>query len=77
MNKPLYKNLQNIDMNKTLHFGVNITDEDKQTHCVKMSFKDIYCNWNIQTQIDSVIIIPGEWYMNNPLSKNPSEYRYE
>ncbi len=30
MNKPLYKNLQNIDMNKTLHFGVNITDEDKQ-----------------------------------------------
>ncbi len=31
MNKPLYKNLQNIDMNKTLHFGVNITDEDKLT----------------------------------------------
>ncbi len=39
MNKALYKNLQNIDINKTLHFGVNITDEDKQTHCVKMSFK--------------------------------------
>ncbi len=39
----------------------------------KMAFKDIYHNWNLQTQIDKVLYKSGGWHMNKHLRK--SEYR--
>ncbi len=56
MNKHLSKNIQNIDMNKTVKIGVSTTEVEKQTHFEKMSLKYIYCNWNLQTQIDQVLL---------------------
>ncbi len=50
MNKPLYKNLQNIDRNKTVNCDVSAAEVEKQTHFDKTTFKDMYCNWNLQTQ---------------------------
>ncbi len=49
MNKPLFKNIQNIDRNKTVRFGVHecCWSDEKL-------FKNMYCNWNLQMQIDKV-----------------------
>ncbi len=35
MNKHLSKNIQNIDMNKTVKIGVSTTEVEKQTHLRK------------------------------------------
>ncbi len=45
MNKSLHENLQNIDKNKTL--VVSTIEVEK-----KSAFKDMFCNRNLQTQID-------------------------
>jgi len=49
MNKPLSKNLQNIDMNDTLSFG-----ECKCCWSGEKTFKGMYCNWNLLSQIEKV-----------------------
>ncbi len=66
MNKPLCKNLQNIDINKTVYhvkFSVCMyywsgdfwRSAGEKSHFEKTAFKDMYCNWNLQTQIDKVL----------------------
>ncbi len=50
MNKPLCKNLQNIDMNKTVSFGVCTVSAAE----VEEKLKYMHCNWNLQTQINKV-----------------------
>ncbi len=49
MNKPFYKNLQNIERNKPLSLVyVSAAEVKKKLYRVK------YWNWNLQTQIDKV-----------------------
>ncbi len=46
MNKPLSKNLQNIDMSETVKFGIyKCYWSGEKTHFEKTTFKDMYCNW--------------------------------
>ncbi len=61
MNKSLCKNLQDIDYRNTnVKFGVCkcYRSEDlwlsvgEKTHFEKTAFKNMYCNWNLLTQID-------------------------
>ncbi len=51
MSKSFCKKLQNTDRSKTVTFGVctvSAAEVKKKTHF------DMYCKWNIQTQIDKV-----------------------
>ncbi len=50
MNKSLCKNLQDIDRSKNVKFGVG-----EKTHFEKTAFKNMYCSWNLLTQIDKVL----------------------
>ncbi len=51
MNRSLGKNLQDIYYrNKNVMFGVW-----EKTHFEKTAFKNMYCNWNLLTQIDKVL----------------------
>ncbi len=63
MNKSLCKNLQDIDRNKDVKFGVCKCywggdlwlSVGEKTHFEKTAFKNMYCNWNLLTQIDKVL----------------------
>ncbi len=49
MNKSPYKNVQNIDMNKTVKIGLcKYYWSEEKTSFAKTSSKDLYCNWNLQ-----------------------------
>lgn len=54
MNKPLCKNLANIDRNKSVKFGVCKAAE-MEISGEKKAFKYMNCNGNIQTRIDKAL----------------------
>ncbi len=55
INKPFYKNLQDIDGNKAVKFDVcKCSWSGDKTHFEKTAFKDMDWNWYLQMQIDKV-----------------------
>ncbi len=63
MTKSFCKILQDIDRNKTVKSGVCECywsgdlwlSVGEKTHFEKTAFKNMYCNWNLSTQIDKVL----------------------
>ncbi len=65
VNKPLSKNLQNIDRNKTLSFGECKCCRSEETNSPPLKI----CIFTMFLWIKSYIN-PCKWYMNKPLYKN-------